>query len=81
MSFQEKKQRTAEDASDSKEDIKEERVITLRPLNMDDFREAKNQVNEPGSFFFFSGVNFYIFFCELTVLDVYKYLFLGMLDL
>ncbi|KAH9719342.1 AAA domain-containing protein [Citrus sinensis] len=40
----EKKQRTAEDASDSKEDIKEERVITLRPLNMDDFREAKNQV-------------------------------------
>ncbi|KAK9197751.1 hypothetical protein WN944_012934 [Citrus x changshan-huyou] len=40
----EKKQRTPEDASDSKEDIKEERVITLRPLNMDDFREAKNQV-------------------------------------
>lgn len=79
MSFQEKKQRTAEDASDSKEDIKKERVITLRPLNMDDFREAKNQVNAPGSFFFFF---FYIYlFCELTVLDVYKYLFLGMLDL
>lgn len=25
---------------------KEERVITIRPLNMEDFKEAKNQVNE-----------------------------------
>ncbi|KAK3227932.1 hypothetical protein Dsin_007794 [Dipteronia sinensis] len=33
-----------EDVSDSKEDVKGERVITLRPLNMADFREAKNQV-------------------------------------
>ncbi|KAI9174378.1 hypothetical protein LWI28_016420 [Acer negundo] len=33
-----------EEASDSKEDVKGERVVTLRPLNMADFREAKNQV-------------------------------------
>ncbi|KAK1588945.1 hypothetical protein Q3G72_028903 [Acer saccharum] len=46
----EKKKRASgqntEDASesDSKEDVKGERVVTLRPLNMADFREAKNQV-------------------------------------
>ncbi|KAL5814263.1 hypothetical protein ACOSQ4_024904 [Xanthoceras sorbifolium] len=31
-------------AGQNTEDVKEERVITLRPLNMADFREAKNQV-------------------------------------
>ncbi|XP_027340718.1 putative cell division cycle ATPase [Abrus precatorius] len=47
-----KKQKAAEgkneDVQDSEEvqsiDAEEERVITLRPLNMQDFREAKNQV-------------------------------------
>lgn len=47
--WQEKKKR-AEQGPDSggtpiKEDNKEEKVITIRPLNMGDFREAKNQVN------------------------------------
>ncbi|GLT34806.1 hypothetical protein SLA2020_093010 [Shorea laevis] len=47
---QERKQRAAagnntEDASTKMEDGEEEgRIITLRPLNMEDFREAKNQV-------------------------------------
>ncbi|KAL0304352.1 UNVERIFIED_CONTAM: Spastin [Sesamum radiatum] len=45
----EKKQRDAEgesskDASATKEDTKEEKVISLRPLNMEDMRQAKNQV-------------------------------------
>lgn len=45
----EKKKKAAEehksgDASCTKEDGKEKRVITLRPLNMEDFRLAKNQV-------------------------------------
>ncbi|KAG8659095.1 hypothetical protein MANES_02G015400v8 [Manihot esculenta] len=45
----EKKQRTAKaqksgQSADTKEDGKEERVINLRPLNMEDFRQAKNQV-------------------------------------
>ncbi|XP_057994232.1 uncharacterized protein LOC110664122 isoform X2 [Hevea brasiliensis] len=45
----EKKQRAAEaqksgQTADTKEDGKEERVITLRPLKMEDFRQAKNQV-------------------------------------
>lgn len=49
FSLQEKKKRAAEEqnkeeGSDAKQDTKEERVITLRPLNMEDFREAKNQV-------------------------------------
>ncbi|XP_010251600.1 PREDICTED: uncharacterized protein LOC104593453 isoform X2 [Nelumbo nucifera] len=34
----------SEEASDTKEEGKEERVITLRPLNMEDMRQAKNQV-------------------------------------
>ncbi|KAL3834296.1 hypothetical protein ACJIZ3_009032 [Penstemon smallii] len=33
-----------EDASVSKEETKEEKVISLRPLNMEDMRQAKNQV-------------------------------------
>ncbi|KAI8540431.1 hypothetical protein RHMOL_Rhmol09G0263700 [Rhododendron molle] len=33
-----------EDASDAKEESTEERAITLRPLNMEDMRQAKNQV-------------------------------------
>lgn len=39
-----------EDDSDAKEEDKEERVITLRPLNMEDMRQAKNQVTSPESF-------------------------------
>ncbi|XP_057473269.1 peroxisomal ATPase PEX6-like isoform X3 [Actinidia eriantha] len=35
---------STDDASDPKEEGKEERVITLRPLNMEDMRQAKNQV-------------------------------------
>lgn len=35
--------KSSEDASSSKED-KEEKVIALRPLNMEDMRQAKNQV-------------------------------------
>uniref|UniRef100_A0A5B6Z620 AAA+ ATPase domain-containing protein n=1 Tax=Davidia involucrata TaxID=16924 RepID=A0A5B6Z620_DAVIN len=35
---------TSEDASDTKEEGKEEKVITLRSLNMEDMRQAKNQV-------------------------------------
>ncbi|KAJ1386055.1 P-loop containing nucleoside triphosphate hydrolase [Sesbania bispinosa] len=33
-----------EDAQDAEEEVEQERVITLRPLNMQDFKEAKNQV-------------------------------------
>ncbi|XWS61698.1 hypothetical protein CRYUN_Cryun07bG0148300 [Craigia yunnanensis] len=44
----ERKQRAAEghntDDASTKKDGAEERVITLRPLNMEDFRQAKNQV-------------------------------------
>ncbi|OMP06102.1 hypothetical protein COLO4_08338 [Corchorus olitorius] len=44
----ERKQRAAEgqstDDSSTKKDGAEERTITLRPLNMEDFRQAKNQV-------------------------------------
>ncbi|KAL0452452.1 UNVERIFIED_CONTAM: Spastin [Sesamum latifolium] len=45
----EKKQRdkegqSSEDASAPKEETKEEKVISLRPLNMEDMRQAKNQV-------------------------------------
>ncbi|XP_059667145.1 uncharacterized protein LOC132312694 isoform X4 [Cornus florida] len=36
--------KSSEDGSDEKEGGKEERVITLRPLNMEDMKEAKNQV-------------------------------------
>ena len=46
--LQERKQRAAEgdntDYASTKKDGAEERVITLRPLNMEDFRQAKNQV-------------------------------------
>ncbi|XP_012086803.1 putative cell division cycle ATPase [Jatropha curcas] len=49
MKDMEKRQKAAEAQKsgktvDRKEDSKEERVITLRPLNMEDFRQAKNQV-------------------------------------
>ncbi|EYU19606.1 hypothetical protein MIMGU_mgv1a001750mg [Erythranthe guttata] len=42
----EKKQKdeSSEDSSVLKEEAKEETVITLRPLNMEDMRQAKNQV-------------------------------------
>ncbi|RZC13607.1 putative AAA domain-containing protein C24B10.10c isoform C [Glycine soja] len=33
-----------QDAIDGEEEVKQERVITLGPLNMQDFKEAKNQV-------------------------------------
>ncbi|XP_017972892.1 PREDICTED: spastin isoform X2 [Theobroma cacao] len=36
--------KSSEDASETKEEDKEERVITLRPLNLEDLRQAKNQV-------------------------------------
>ncbi|XVF50913.1 hypothetical protein PTKIN_Ptkin04bG0141800 [Pterospermum kingtungense] len=36
--------KSAEDASETKEEDKEERVISLRALNMEDMRQAKNQV-------------------------------------
>jgi hypothetical protein len=36
---------SSEDAADTKEEGKEESVIILRPLNMDDMRQAKNQVS------------------------------------
>ena len=47
--FQEKRKRAEEaqklgQTADTNEEGKEERVITLRPLNMEDFRQAKNQV-------------------------------------
>lgn len=48
---QEKKQQGAggqnndvQDALDTEEEVQQERVITLRPLNMQDFKEAKSQV-------------------------------------
>jgi len=37
-------ERNPEAVSDTKEEYTEGRVITLRPLNMEDFRQAKNQV-------------------------------------
>ncbi|XP_054810141.1 peroxisomal ATPase PEX6 isoform X2 [Prosopis cineraria] len=42
-----REQSTTEDAPDAvnaQEEVEQERVIVLRPLNMQDFREAKNQV-------------------------------------
>ena len=36
--------KSSEDASDTKEEAKGEKVIVLRPLNMEDMRQAKNQV-------------------------------------
>ncbi|XWS50425.1 hypothetical protein CRYUN_Cryun12cG0086700 [Craigia yunnanensis] len=36
--------KSSEDASETKEENKDERVITLRPLKMEDMRQAKNQV-------------------------------------
>ncbi|OMO66999.1 hypothetical protein COLO4_30261 [Corchorus olitorius] len=36
--------KSSEDASEKKEENNEEREITLRPLNMEDMRQAKNQV-------------------------------------
>ncbi|CAI9767689.1 unnamed protein product [Fraxinus pennsylvanica] len=36
---------SSQDDTASKEETKEERVITLRPLNMEDVRQAKNQVS------------------------------------
>ncbi|KAG4172133.1 hypothetical protein ERO13_A12G254466v2 [Gossypium hirsutum] len=36
--------KNSEDASDTKDENEEERVIALRPLNMEDMRQAKNQV-------------------------------------
>ncbi|TKY70986.1 hypothetical protein E2542_SST07281 [Spatholobus suberectus] len=33
-----------QDALDAEEEVQQERVITLRPLNMQDFKEAKNQL-------------------------------------
>ncbi|XAR52272.1 Adenosinetriphosphatase [Bertholletia excelsa] len=36
--------KSVEDASNTKEENKEERAITLRPLNMEDMRHARNQV-------------------------------------
>ncbi|TYJ07033.1 hypothetical protein E1A91_A12G276000v1 [Gossypium mustelinum] len=36
--------KNSEDASDTKDENMEERVIALRPLNMEDMRQAKNQV-------------------------------------
>ena len=55
-SFQNKKQKAAadegdqstaeisQDAENVQEEVEKERVIVLRPLNKEDFREAKNQV-------------------------------------
>lgn len=52
-SLQEKKQRAAEGKEDQSKKLggdsdtqehQEERVITLRPLNMEDLKQAKNQV-------------------------------------
>ncbi|KAK7251380.1 hypothetical protein RIF29_34524 [Crotalaria pallida] len=37
-------ERNTQDAVVAEEEVKQERVITLRPLNMQDFKEAKNQV-------------------------------------
>ena len=36
--------KSSEDASDTKEEAKGDKVIVLRPLNMEDMRQAKNQV-------------------------------------
>lgn len=38
-------EQSSEDASDIKDENEEERVITLRSLNMEDMRQAKNQVS------------------------------------
>lgn len=43
--MQEKKLRAERgEGTRSPEEVTEEKVITIRPLNMEDFREAKNQV-------------------------------------
>ncbi|KAK7358561.1 hypothetical protein VNO77_00494 [Canavalia gladiata] len=39
-----KGQNDVQDSQDAKKEVKQERVITLRSLNMQDFKEAKNQV-------------------------------------
>lgn len=48
LTLQEKKRRAEEgqkSGDTSAKENREERVITIRPLNMEDFKEAKNQVN------------------------------------
>lgn len=42
--YQQKKHRSEEEQQSRGNSDKKERVITIRPLNMEDFREAKNQV-------------------------------------
>ena len=49
---QKSEQGQSSDGESNNEDVKEERVISLRPLNMEDFRQAKNQVT-----FFLINVN------------------------
>ncbi|KAF7810386.1 ribosome biogenesis ATPase RIX7-like isoform X1 [Senna tora] len=48
VNLNEKKKKAAEeqnkDAVDAEEEVQQEKVISLRPLNMQDFREAKSQV-------------------------------------
>lgn len=43
-SYQEKKHKTKEGQESKDNSDKKERVITIRPLNMEDLKEAKNQV-------------------------------------
>lgn len=51
QNFQAKKSKAKSDENSKDEKVqegdKEERVITIRPLNMEDFKEAKNQVITP----------------------------------
>lgn len=60
VKLQEKKRtdsegKSSEDASDAKEENREEIVINLRSLNMEDMKQAKNQVNKIKSDFIFKN--------------------------
>lgn len=67
LELQEKKKREAqgkstEDASETKEEEKEDQEITLRALNMEDMRQAKNQVTNLTFFQHFASINYHLFY-------------------
>lgn len=41
----EEAKKSSEEGSETKEEVSEERVITLRPLSMEDMKVAKSQVS------------------------------------
>lgn len=66
FTLQEKKQRAAEGKNtENVSEVTEERVITLRPLNMEDFKVAKNQVKQ--------AKHLRPFFCKIILHNIHQY--------